>query len=205
MYRAALLAFALLAAVPALASPDITLVPSSSSYKAMSTTVSTNGQFISPSSFASAILDGSHYPLTASILGVPALSECKTLETRSDGYTIVYQRTGGNSLVKSRQYVIALKTVTLTDTKAVVQWDLVQHTFDGSTYSGPYASALNAHPDAVYTPYNHGRWSLDDTAGTVTYWVQSDPGGSLPSWLVNQDAVMAFPLELLKTKWGIGG
>lgn len=205
MLRSLFLTLALSLAVPAFASPSMELVPSSASYKSMSTTVSTHGVSITPSDFVGAILDGSHYPKTASYMGVPALADCKTLEVRSDGYTVVYQRTGGNALIKSRQYVIALKAVTLTATKAVVQWDLVKHTFDGSTYSGPYASALNAHLDAVYTPYNHGTWTLDNSAGTVSYWVQSDPGGSIPSWLLSQDAVMSFPLELLKTKWGISG
>jgi hypothetical protein len=39
----------------------------------------------------------------------------------------------------------------------------------------------------------------------VTYTVSSDPGGSLPGFMTTQGAVMAFPLELLRVRWGIAG
>lgn len=189
----------------AFASPAMELVPKASGHKTMSTTVSTGGAAISTADFVSAILDGSRYPKTASYMGVKALLDCTTLEKRSDGYTVVYQRTGGNSLVKSRHYVIALRVTQQTESQARIEWNLVKHDFDGSSFSGPYASALNGHLDAVYTPYNYGWWSYDKSSGSITYAVQSDAGGSIPSWMVSESAVMAFPLELLKTRWGIGG
>lgn len=189
---------------PAAASPAMELVPrASGAGKTMSTTVSTKGADISTAAFVTAIMDCDHYPLGASVMGVKALQQCKTLETRSDGYTVIYQLTGGNMLVSSREYVIAMKVVEQTADKARIQWDLVKHEGSPGTMTGPYASALNAHTDAVYTPYNTGGWTYDRPAGTISYTATSNPGGTVPDWLVTQDAVMAFPLELLKTKWGV--
>ena len=186
------------------AAAPIELVPrAGSTAKRMSTTVSTKGAAITPADFVKAILDCERYPMTASYMGVKALLECRTLERRSDGYTVVYQRTGGNALVGSRHYVIAIRVAEQSATKARIEWDLVKHAVAGTTFTGPYASALNANPTAVYTPFNIGGWTYDATAGTVSYWAQSDPGGTVPGWLVSQDAVMAFPLELLETRWGV--
>ncbi len=188
----------------ALASPPMELVPRGGPAKTMSTVVPTAGAAITTADFVSAILDCDHYPLGASFMGVKALKSCKTLDKRSDGYTVVHQVTGGNALVGSRQYVIALKVVEQTDTKARIEWDLVKHAGAVGSMTGPYASTLNA-VDAVHTPYNTGGWTYDKAAATIKYYVQSDPGGSVPGWLVSQDAVMAFPLELLRTRWGVGG
>lgn len=188
----------------ALAAP-LELVPRGDAAKTMSTRVSTNGADISPAAFIAAILDCDHYPLDASVMGVKALKFCHTLEKRSDGYTVIHQLTGGNSLVSSRQYVIALMVKANTETHARIEWDLVKHQGKAGSMTGPYASALNAQSGAVYTPYNTGGWDYDKTMGTIKYWAQSDPGGSLPGFLVTQEAVMAFPLELLKKKWGVNG
>ena len=186
------------------AAPAMELVPrASGAGKTMSTTVKTNGADISTAAFVAAIMDCDHYPLGASVMGVKALLQCKTLEKRADGYTVIYQLTGGNMLVNSREYVIAMKVAEQTDTKARIEWDLVKHEGKPGSMTGPYASALNAHPDAVYTPYNVGGWTYDKAAGTISYKVTSNAGGTVPDWLVSQDAVMAFPLELLKTKWGV--
>lgn len=207
MLRALLVLVALAAApavvAPALAAPAMELVPRGGSAKRMTTTVPTKGAAISTKEFADAVLDCAKYPLTASYMGVKALLECRTLEKRPDGYTVIYQRTGGNAMISSRHYVLAMKTTELTDTKVRVEWDLVRHSGQPGAFTGPYAAALNAHADAVYTPYNTGGWVYDKAAGTITYFVQSDAGGTVPGWLVSQDAVMAFPLELLKVRWGV--
>lgn len=193
---------ALIAAV--YASAPMTLVPRTGTAKRMSTVVNTQGAPIATADFVATILDCERYPMSASYMGVKALLECRTLERRSDGYTVVYQRTGGNALVGSRHYVIALKVTEHSDTRARIEWDLVSHTGGGATpFVGPYAATLNAHADTVYTPFNTGSWLYDKSAGTVSYQAQSDPGGTVPGWLVSQDAVMAFPLELLKVKWGV--
>lgn len=180
------------------------VVPYQSGVAGKSTTVSTKGKDIPIEEFVNVIMNGSAYPKTASYMGVPALLECRTLERR-DGYAVVYQRTGGNAMASSRQYVIALKVTKQTETMVEIQWWLVRHTVNADgTFTGPYADTLNANRDkAVYTPYNHGTWRLDNSTDSIYYAVESDPGGSIPSWLVTQDAVMAFPLELMKTKWGI--
>jgi hypothetical protein len=196
-----MLTLAFVAAVHA--SAPMELVSRSGNAKRMSTTVSTKGAPITTSDFVKAVLDCERYPMTASYMGVKALLECRTLERRSDGYTVIYQRTGGNALVSSRHYVIALRVVEQSDTRARIEWDLVKHGGATGAFTGPYAAALNARTDAVYTPLNTGGWTYDKAAGTVSYWAQSDPGGTVPGWLVSQDAVMAFPLELLKTRWGV--
>ena len=193
----------LLALSSALADTPVTLVPRGGADQWMKTTVSTKGASITPQAFASVILDGDSYPMSASYMGVDALEVCRTLEKRDDGSAVVYQRTGGNFVVKSRHYVILLKVTELTATDARIEWDLVQHAGSGGSWQGPFASALNAAPDAVYTPYNHGYWDYDQAAGTITYAVQSNPGGSVPDWMVSEAAVMAFPLELLDEKWDV--
>lgn len=197
-------AIALAASTAVHAAAPMELVSRAGSFKRMSTTVSTKGAPISTADFTAAILDCERYPMSASYMGVKALLECRTLEKRSDGYSVVYQRTGGNALVGSRQYVIALKVTEQSETRAKIEWDLVKHIGgNGAPFAGPYATALNAHTDAVYTPFNTGSWIYDKSAGTVSYSAQSDPGGTVPGWLVSQDAVMAFPLELLKVRWGV--
>lgn len=177
--------------------------------KTASSAVSTKGVVvglgtanISLDDFEKVILDCSAYPLTAKYGGVPALTECKNLG-KADGYSVAYQRTGGNFLLSPRHYVIALKTTEKTATKVVIQWWLVKHDGTAGAFSGPYASTLNAHADHVYTPYNAGSWTLDLTARTVTYKAGSDPGGSIPDSFVNTDAVSAFAKELLRVKWGV--
>ncbi len=145
--------------------------------------------------------------MTASFFGVPALEESTTLAKLPDGSTIVYQRSGGNALLKSRQWVIQLKVMKRTATVGEVQWFLLKETVnaDGS-FSGPYSEKLNANrSDAVFTPYNHGTWRLDRAAATVMYAAESDAGGSIPSWAVSESAVLAFPREMMKVRLGVGG
>jgi hypothetical protein len=201
--RLSVVALAVLLALPALASPAIQLVPRGGDHKRMETTVTTKGANISTTDFAAAILDCANYPLTASYMGVKALVECRTIDKRPDGMNILYQRTGGNSLIASRHWVIGIRTTEMSDQKVRIEWDLVQHEHTDAGYTGPYAAALNAHPDAVYTPYCTGGWVYDKAAGTISYYTTSDPGGTVPGWLVSQSSVMAFPLELLKTRWGV--
>ena len=188
---------------PVAADTPVELVPRGNADQWMQTTVSTKGAAITPDAFAAAILDGDSYPMSASYMGVDALEVCQTLERRDDGSAVVYQRTGGNFVVKSRHYVILLQVTELTATDARIEWDLVKHAGSAGAWQGPFASALNGSPDAVYTPYNHGYWDYDQAAGTITYAVQSNPGGSVPEWMVSEGAVMAFPLELLDQKWGV--
>lgn len=197
------LGFGLSFSPPAFADTPVELVPAASGYKTMSTSVATKGAAITTADFVAAIMDGDHYPMSASYMGVKALLECRSLEKRADGSVVVYQRTGGGMGIASRQYVILLKVVKQTDTVAEIQWELVKHAVSDKTFSGPFASAMNAHPDAVYTPYNRGGWKYDKAAGQITYYVTSDPGGSLPGFMQTQGAVTAFPLELLRVKWGV--
>lgn len=199
-----LLTLSLLLAAPlARADTPIELAPRATGPKHMTTTVQTGGATVTTVDFVSAIMDCRNYPMTATYMGFAALEECSNLEKRADGSVIIYQRTGGGLTVSSRQYVLQLKVLNQTDTSAEVQWDLVKHTVSGNQYSGPFADKLNKDKDTVYTPINYGGWKYDQTAGTITYWVVSDPGGMLPSALQTEGAVMAFPKELLRVRWGV--
>lgn len=188
---------------PAVHAETFDIVPRQVGPKRMEIELSTRGKDINTRAFVAAVLDANHYPDDAQFLGVPALEECRVLGRAPNGDVIVYQRTGGSAGIAPRHYVIALHIDTLTDQKAVVTWDLVPHEVQGGRLVGPYADALNAHPQAVYTPHNAGGWSYDRAAGVITYWMESDPGGELPPWLVNREAVMTFPKALLKEKWHI--
>lgn len=183
----------------------IDLVGIESGHPSTSVTVSAGANGPTTDAFIAAILDVDHYPLTATYMGVKALSSTKKLATLADGTVVLHQVTGGNVLVRPRQYVTALKVVTRTDTVADVQWFLVKHTQNADgTFSGPYAETLNAHrEEAVYTPYTHGTWHYDRAAGTIRYSTESDAGGALPSWAVSESAVTAFPKELMRVRWGI--
>lgn len=193
----------LLTAAPALADTPLQTVPRSTNFKTKSISVPTKGADIPTSDFVTAIMDCKNYPMTATYMGVSALEECTTLEKRADGTSVIYQRTGGALGVSSRQYVLQLKVVKQTDTYVEIQWDLVQHTVSSGVYSGPFADKLNKDKDTVYTPYNTGGWKFDKAAGTINYWVTSDPGGSLPGFLQTDGAVMSFPKELMRTRWGV--
>ena len=184
----------------------VDVVPRKSGVRTMQTTVSTGSVDVSTAAFTAAILDCAKYPLSAKYMGVQALVECKTLERLPDGSSVIYQRTGGNSLVSERQWVVLIRVREQSDSRARVDWDLVRHTVEGGKVTaGPYASVIAANPKAVFTPYNAGSWQLDRAAKTVSYTVSSDPGGSLPGFMTTEGAVMAFPLELLRVRWGIGG
>jgi hypothetical protein len=188
----------------AFAAPAFELLPREAGHRTMSITVSTRGKIIPIEAFTAAIRDCAQYPLTATYMGVLALVECKALDRLADGSTVIYQRTGGNALVSGRHWVVQIRVREQTESRAKVTWDLVKHEVAGGRVSGgPFAAAPQAHPGAVWTPYNAGTWTLDNTAGTVTYQVSSDPGGALPGFMTTQGAVMAFPLELLKVRWGI--
>lgn len=183
----------------------VELVPVEPGHKAVSVTVSTGANGPTTESFIAAILDVDHYPLTASYMGVKAITSSTRLATLSDGTVVLHQITGGRLGIQPRQYVTALKVTTRSDTIAEVQWFLVKHTVNADgTFSGPYADVLNAHrEEAVYTPYTHGTWHYDRTAGTIRYSTESDAGGSLPGFLVTDAAVTAFPKEMMKVRWGI--
>jgi len=196
------LAFGLLSPA-AYATGPVATVARANTYKKHQITVSTGGASISTADFTTAIMDCDNYPLTATYGGVKALEKCKTLDHLSDGSVVIVQRTGGNFMVSSRHYVLQLKVVSQTEDRVEIQWDLVTHTQADKTFSGPYASALNADPDAVYTPYNVGGWIYDKKAGTITYWVTTDAGGNIPEFMQTEGAIMAFPKELLKVRWGV--
>ena len=181
----------------------VELLPVEPGHQAISVTVSTGAGGPTTESFITAILDVDHYPLTASYMGVKAITASARLGTLSDGTVVLHQITGGNMLVHPRQYVTARQGMTRTDTVADVQLFLVKHTRTPDlTFPRPYADVLNAHrEEAVYTPYTHGTWHYDRSAGTIRYSTESDAGGSLPSWAVSEAAVTAFPKELMKVRW----
>lgn len=181
---------------------DLPLVPSAAGHREVRATLALNGADVPVDAFLDALVDCKQIPLSASYLGVPALTDCRDLGRR-DGYVIQYQRTGGNAVVRPRHYVIAFQVTTRTADRGVLRWRLVEHTRGASGWEGPYAPMLNAFPSAVLTPYNEGSWEIDRTAGVIRYHAVSDPGGTVPSWMVSQAAVLAFPKELLRVRFGV--
>jgi len=190
---------ALLVAVALAGDPD--LVPVSSGYRGVDVTLSV-GVDVPVQAFVDAVLDADHYPMSASYLGVPAMVESRTLAHRGS-YAVIYQRTGSSSLFRARHYVTAMKVTQLSADRGVVEWWLVRHAQVDGVWTGEFAQALQAHPDAVYTPYSHGSWDYNRAAHTLRYRVESDPGGSVPSWLVSDAAATVFPKELLAVRFGV--
>lgn len=159
---------------------------------------------LSTADFRTAIMDASSYPLTGTFMWTKVLEECRLVGKKGNTY-YVYQKTGGAMGISGRHYVIAMRVESETADKVVIKWDLVDHSVgsDG-TFSGPFESVLNASKDKyVYTPYNSGSWTYDRTTGEITYKLQNDAGGNLPDFLKNPDALLAFPKELLKTRFNI--
>ena len=114
-----------------------------------------------------------------------------TVVKRDSGSVVNYQRLSFNLLVVSeRHYAIRLRNARGRDAEGratyLIQWTLA------------HDAPLPQHSSAVAVPTNDGFWYLRDL-GTqppqtqVTYCVHTDPGGQLPSWIVNQVNVEAVP------------
>jgi hypothetical protein len=181
---------------------SVELVPPAAGHRTVSASLALGEANIAPAAFVEALLDCRAYPMSASYLGVRALEACQNLG-RDGRYTLMYQRTGGNALIRSRHYVIAMEVVRLTEQRATVQWHLVRHDRAGDQWTGPYAALLTSHPDATWTPYNEGTWDLDLSARALRYQAALDPGGAVPAWLVSEAAVLAFPRALLASRFGV--
>lgn len=182
---------------------EVQLVVRDSTHAKRSMTVPVSGAISTTSEFVETILDCKKWPMMASYVGVRSLEECTELDRHPDGSTLLYQRTGTAMGVASRHSVLRYYVAKLTDSMAEVRWDLVYHKLDEGRYQGPYSCTLEKHPEAVYTPYNAGTWIFDRRAGTVVYRIARDPGGSIPGFMETDSAIMAFPKELLRTRWGI--
>ncbi len=148
---------------------------------------------LSIAQFKTAIFAANSYPLTASYLGVPAITESRVLVAGEPA--VVYQRTGGNAVVAPRHYVIAMKTAQETADFIKIECDLLP--------PDNYSQLLAQHPDHIYMRYSHLEWIYDKKAGTITYSLAADSGGNIPGFLVTRSALMAFPKEFLKVKFGI--
>jgi hypothetical protein len=160
---------------------------------------------ISIAEFRDAILDADHYPLTGRFGGILVLVECRLLDRRGNLY-IIYQRTGGNLVVSPRQYVIGLSVAYETEDEIVIQWVGIKHELVDGVFRGPYAEALNQHAsDHIYPLYKKGRWIYNRPNHRITYELETDSGGFLPEWAVQNGALLAYPRELLKEKWKIDG
>ena len=143
--------------------------------------------------FKQAIFAANSYPLTATYMGVPAITESRVL-TAGDP-AVVYQRTGGNALIAPRHYVIAMKTTQETEDFIKIECNLLP--------PAKYSQLLGQHPDHIYMRSSHLEWIYDKKAKTITYSLAADSGGNIPSWMVNRSALMAFPKEFLKVNFGI--
>lgn len=121
---------------------------------------------------------------------MPYVKESRLLGREPAGDVLNYQRLSfGVPLVSDRQYVIRI----------VERWyrggaGRLSYVFTWRLESGLPADAA---ADAVVVPVDRGYWDLSPHQGSgsrtaVRYCVFTDPGGSLPKWLVplaNRDAV----------------
>ncbi len=104
-----------------------------------------------------------------------------------DGSTLTYNRVGSPWPVSDRDIVLTSTRVDEEDGRIRIQFR--------------ETTAANAPEDtgAVRMPRLRGSYDLTPTEGgtLVVYSIDSDPGGSLPTWLVRQ-ASKALPYETLK-------
>jgi hypothetical protein len=105
-------------------------------------------------------------------------AEERALHMFNPGHAIVYNRTKSpNFLVSDRDVVI--------DASATVMPERQMVRIDFHSVTDPKMPPVDG---AVRIPRVNGFWllhKLDDRNTEVTYQVQADPGGAIPTWLVN--------------------
>lgn len=191
-----------LAAGPARAAEPLALAPREGG-RAFVLEVPLGATVPTTDAFVAAILDCDAYPTDATWMGTEPMAECRTLERRADGQTVIYMRTGPTGLASPRHAVLALRVVEHGPERAQVDWELVAHEGRDGAWMGPWAEVLDAAPGHVRMAVNHGGWTLDRAARRLTYRVWVDLGGVLPEVLLTRGSVMAFPVRMIEAAWGI--
>jgi len=123
---------------------------------------------------------------------VPYLKSLQVLDEQ-DGSATVYQQIA-MPLVSDRDYTLKLSRAVSDDGSS---WKMV---FDSVENVGPKASSTFVRAQNI-----HGSWSLEPLDGgratQVTYQLYSEPGGAVPSWIVNlaqKDAPKNLLLAMMK-------
>jgi len=129
-----------------------------------------------------AIRDYPHYTKT-----MPYVQECKVLATEDGGKNMwVYTRLD-LPFVSQRDYVLKIVDETNGSPTMKVSW--TEWTGDDKN--------LPEHDGVVRLKINDGYWTLepkeDGKKTFATYYVHTDPGGSLPKWIANKANSTAVP------------
>ena len=108
---------------------------------------------------------------------MPYTKESAVLKT-GDGFIISYQRLS-TPVVEDRDYTIKITDESREDASGKIVW---KNRWSTSNNSGPAVKT-----GVTRVPVNEGYWQLEDQNGAtkVTYYVFTNPGGGLPSFVIN--------------------
>ncbi|MBU0505254.1 hypothetical protein KJ708_04600 [bacterium] len=149
--------------------------------------------------FIDVIFDGDSYPLDAKYMDADVLLDSYNLGLEQ-GYELIYERTAPPPGGKSRHFIMAMRVVQESDKRVRIDW----HSLSEDYALDHFPAVFAADPEAIYTPYNHGSWTLDlGDKPKITYQFDVDPGGRVPLWMIPEDMLLAFPKKVLSANWGI--
>ncbi len=132
---------------------------------------------------AATIADAVHYPEFMSYT-----EEVQILETISPNEFIIYQRIAP-PIVDERDYVYHFVIKKESPEKIILSWTPVND-------RGPAPKKK-----VVRLTVNYGSWTLEaqgKNATKVTYWLYTNPGGSIPAWATNKANTTSLP-DVLKS------
>jgi START domain len=135
------------------------------------------------SEIAAFILDIENYPKWSRNLKTSYI-----LKQISDGELYFYTEVNSPWPANNRDLVVHLK----------ILQDTISRTMSITAIGVP--NFIPSKKDIVRVPYSNELWTVipvNNTAVAITYYMQIDPGGSAPAWLVNLFAVSA-PLDSFK-------
>lgn len=127
---------------------------------------------------AATISDAEHYPEFMSYT-----EEVKILERLSPTEFIIYQRIAP-PIVDQRDYIYHYVINRESDKKIILSWTPV-------TDKGPAPTK-----GVVRLSVNYGSWTLEAVSPNetrVTYWLYTNPGGSIPAWATNKANTTSLP------------
>lgn len=130
------------------------------------------------------ILDYPSYPRT-----MPYMQEARVLGKEPDGKTLyVYNRVSA-PLIAARDYVLKVKDES--------RWDEGRGFLKVSWTVNPDDRGVAPLPDVVRVRINDGYWHLEPREGGTktfaTYYLFTDPGGTVPKFVVNHANTTALP------------
>ncbi len=136
-----------------------------------------------PSRVFAAVADLDHYK------DFMPYTEESTVLARSEGEVVFYSKINA-PLVSRRDYVIKLKPQPGKSENETWRSSWTLDTTHGGGKKAPT-------DDVVRTPLNDGAWTITPLDGGkrshVVYYLYTNPGGSLPMWIINKANTKALP------------